>query len=386
MAARWPYATLFFCYFAFIGAYSPYLALYLQHQHFSALEIGILVSLLQAMRIVGPYGWGWLADRSHQPALLLKISALCAIPMFAMLTLGNSFALMFLILVLLNLCTAAQVPLGESVTIHSLKGDLSRYGRLRLWGSIGFIVSVLGAGALLDQIGLRWYPALGVLLLFLLLLATLTLPTPTIDKAASQAGKMGRLLCQPPVLLFFLTVFLMIFAHAALYAYYSLYLARLGFSPSFIGLMWALGVLAEIIFFFYQAQVLTRYALNTLLLCSFLICAVRFFMIGFGAHSFTLLVLAQLMHAVTFGMHHSASMALLQRWFGSGLTARGQALYVAVGYGLGGSLGGLVAAQWWERVSPAAAFLGSAMVAMLGAGVVLILRRYDATTIQEKEE
>ncbi len=225
-----------------------------------------------------------------------------------------------------------------------------------------------------------------MLLLFLLLLATLTLPTPTIDKAASQAGKMGRLLCQPPVLLFFLTVFLMIFAHAALYAYYSLYLARLGFSPSFIGLMWALGVLAEIIFFFYQAQVLTRYALNTLLLCSFLICAVRFFMIGFGAHSFTLLVLAQLMHAVTFGMHHSASMALLQRWFGSGLTARGQALYVAVGYGLGGSLGGLVAAQWWERVSPAAAFLGSAMVAMLGAGVVLILRRYDATTIQEKDE
>jgi PPP family 3-phenylpropionic acid transporter len=197
---------------------------------------------------------------------------------------------------------------------------------------------------------------------------------------------MGRLLCQPPVLLFFLTVFLMIFAHAALYAYYSLYLARLGFSPSFIGLMWALGVLAEIIFFFYQAQVLTRYALNTLLLCSFLICAVRFFMIGFGAHSLILLVLAQLMHAVTFGMHHSASMALLQRWFGSGLTARGQALYVAVGYGLGGSLGGLVAAQWWERVSPAAAFLGSAMVAMLGAGVVLILRRYDATTIQEKDE
>jgi PPP family 3-phenylpropionic acid transporter len=223
-----------------------------------------------------------------------------------------------------------------------------------------------------------------VLLLVLLFFATQTLPAPVMDKTPSRPGGLGGLLRQLPVLLFFITVFLMIFAHAALYAYYSLYLAHLGYSPAFIGVMWALGVLAEIIFFFYQSQVLTRYALNTLLLWSFLICAARFFMIGLGAHTLILLVLAQLMHAATFGVHHSASMALLQRWFGAGLNARGQALYVAVGYGLGGSLGGLVAAQWWERVSPAAAFLASGAVALLGALVVLWMRRCQESLPQEQ--
>jgi PPP family 3-phenylpropionic acid transporter len=151
-------------------------------------------------------------------------------------------------------------------------------------------------------------------------------------------------------------------------------------------MMWALGVLAEIVFFFYQAQVLSRYSLNSLLLWSFLICALRFFMIGTWAQSVMVLVLAQLMHAITFGVHHSTSMALLQRWFGAGLQARGQALYVAVGYGLGGSLGGLAAAQWWQHVAPAAAFVASAVVALLGGAVVLIMRRYDALSFQEKHE
>jgi PPP family 3-phenylpropionic acid transporter len=386
MAGRWPYAALFFSYFAFIGAYSPYLALYLQHQHFSALEIGILVSLLQAMRIVGPYGWGWLADRTHQPANLLRISALAAMPIYALLTTGDSFLWMFMILVFLNLSTAAQVPLAESIAIRSLQGDLTHYGRLRLWGSVGFIVSVLCMGAILDRVGMGWYPLLGVLVLWLLFMTTLTLPAPRLDTISQRAGKVGMVLRQRAVQLFLLSVFLMIFAHAALYAYYSLYLARLGFSPAFIGLMWALGVLAEIVFFFYQAQVLSRYALNTLLLWSFLICAARFFMIGLGASSLIILVLAQLLHAVTFGMHHGVSMALMQRWFGTGLTARGQALYVAVGYGLGGSLGGLAAAHWWEQVAPAAAFIAAAVVALLGAVVVLILRRYDAAPLQEEHE
>lgn len=380
-ATRWPYAALFFAYFAFVGIYSPYLSLYLEYRQFSAFEIGLLMSLLQVMRIVGPYAWGWLADQTHRPVGLLKISALCAIPAFAALSWGQTFALMFAVLVVLNLLTAAQVPLGESLAVRSLGGDFSGYGRLRLWGSVGFIIAVLVGGVVLDAAGLQWYPWLGVALLLGLWASIMVLPLPRghglRDRPVTDIRPVLR---QRAVWWFFATAFLMIFAHAALYAYYSLYLAHYGYTSTAIGTLWALGVCAEIVFFFFQGTVLRRFALNTLLLFSFLICALRFFIIGAMPHSLVWLVLAQVLHAVTFGVHHSVTVAMLQRWFGAGLAARGQALYVAVGYGLGGSLGGLAAAYVWSAFGPPAAFIGAAAVAIVGAWVAVCLQREERKT------
>jgi PPP family 3-phenylpropionic acid transporter len=108
------------------------------------------------------------------------------------------------------------------------------------------------------------------------------------------------------------------------------------------------------------------------------VCALRFAIIAAAAGSAALLVLAQLMHAVTFGLHHSASMAVLHRWFAPAQQARAQAAFIVVAYGLGGTAGGLAAAVLWERIAPEAAFFGAALAAVAGWVAVLIAQRRHA--------
>ncbi len=176
-----------------------------------------------------------------------------------------------------------------------------------------------------------------------------------------------RLLMRPEVSAFFVSTFLMIAAHASLYVFYSLYLAQLGYSKTVIGLMWSLGVVVEIGFFFYQAPIFRRIGVQKLMLASLLIAVVRFLMIGFCAQSLFWLLVAQVLHAATFGVHHSASVMTLQRWFSGPLQARGQALYTSISYGLGGTLGGLVLSAFWDRFGAQAVYLGAALFALGGA-------------------
>ncbi len=158
----------------------------------------------------------------------------------------------------------------------------------------------------------------------------------------------------------------MIAAHSSLYVYYSLYLSDMGYSKSVIGLMWSLGVIAEILFFFYQAPLFRRFGVRKLMLFSLGIAVIRFLMIGWGAQSLAILLVAQVLHAATFGVHHSASVATLQRWFAGPLQARGQALYISISYGLGGTVGGLLLSACWDTFGARWVYVLAAIMSLLG--------------------
>ncbi|MFP5391459.1 MAG: MFS transporter, partial [Gammaproteobacteria bacterium] len=160
---------------------------------------------------------------------------------------------------------------------------------------------------------------------------------------------------------------LMCGAHMALNAFYSLYLERAGYSKPFIGGMWALGVGCEVAFFYWQASVFQRFGARTVMMCAYAVALVRFPMIALGTGSLALLLLAQLMHAATFAAHHSASVMRLQRWFSGPLQARGQALYMSLAFGLGGSAGGLAMSYSWEAFGPASVYVLAALMAAAGA-------------------
>jgi PPP family 3-phenylpropionic acid transporter len=126
-------------------------------------------------------------------------------------------------------------------------------------------------------------------------------------------------------------------------------------------------VIVEIVFFFYQAPIFRRFGVQKLMLASLLIAVVRFLIIGFCAQSLFWLLIAQVLHAATFGVHHSASIASLQRWFSGPLQARGQALYTSISYGLGGTIGGLVMGEFWDKFGAQAVYLTAAAFALGGA-------------------
>ncbi|HVL56187.1 MAG TPA: MFS transporter, partial [Burkholderiaceae bacterium] len=150
--------ALFLTYFAFIGALSPYAALYFAARGLSIVEIGVLMSLPQALRIFAPAFWAWLADRSGKRVVLLRVSAAVAVATMLLFPAAASAPGFAALMLVLFFATAAQLPIAEAMALHVARGDAGRYGRLRLWGSIGFIGAVLLLGPLLDRWGVVTLP------------------------------------------------------------------------------------------------------------------------------------------------------------------------------------------------------------------------------------
>ncbi|MCL4184550.1 MAG: MFS transporter [Burkholderiaceae bacterium] len=358
--------ALYFAYFTYVGLFSPYLSLYLAALGLTIAQIGVLMAVPQVLRIVGPPFWGWLADRGGSRVLLLRVSSVGACLSTLLLPLaGGHFAALLPVLALLFFMTAAQMPIGEAMAMQLAGGDAGRYGRLRVWGSVGFIAGVVAMGPVLDAWGMHSLPWWMAAILAALAASAWMMRVIPLPAGAPPTLRVRERLREPRVQAFFASAFLMIFAHAGLYAFLSLYLAQLGYSKTAIGLLWALGVVAEIGIFWAQRGLFERFGAIRLLDASLWVAVLRFALIGLSAHWLPALVLAQLLHAVTFGIHHSATVAMLQRWFEPGQQARAQALYMMIGYGLGGALGVLVASQVWTAVSPAAVFLVSSGAAVL---------------------
>jgi PPP family 3-phenylpropionic acid transporter len=378
----WPkqsvnFALFFFAYYGFIGAFTPYASLFFADRGMSATQIGVLMSLMQVMRIFGPNLWGWVADHTQRRVTVLRITAIAAFIVFSGMFFGRTFAQFFIVMVTLNMFTGAQGPLSEALMLSEMRGDLTHYGRLRLWGSIGFILAVTVGGQLLDWGGIELVPWISWALLAMVLAASLRMRESPRAHAQHNAPSVGALLRRREVSAFFISAFLMIAAHASLYVFYSLYLAELGHSNAFIGFMWSLGVVAEIVFFFYQAPIFRRIGVQKLMMASLLIAVVRFLIIGFCAQSLVLLLVAQILHAATFGAHHSASVATLQRWFSGPLQARGQALFISISYGLGGTLGGLILSWFWDSFGARTVYAMAAAFALGGAAAAALSYRWQ---------
>jgi len=375
-SVRWAFGSFFFLYFAYVGLVSPYASLFFLDRGFNVIEIAVLMSMLQITRIVGPFSWGWLSDYLSNRVGIIRFCACLAALVFVCIFFLNGYMAFFVWMFVLHTILSSLMPLGESATVHALFKDNSfdkRYGRLRLWGSIGFIAMVLVAGELFQRKGIELYPIVGMIVLSLLALITFLLHEPKMERRKMVKGELLVVLFNPDVRWFLLSGFFMIFAHAALYVFYSLYLSNLGYNKFQIGLFWALGVFAEVIFFYFQSKVLSRLDAEVVLQASFGVGVVRFALIALYPLT-PVLIFAQILHAGTFAAHHSAATKLLQRWFTGPLQARGQALMATISYGLGGTLGGLCAGWIWDAFQPRDVFVMSALACGLAGMAIQKLR------------
>ena len=376
LSVRWAFGSFFFLYFAYVGLISPFASLYFLDKGFSAIEIAVLMSMLQVTRILGPFSWGWLSDYLSNRIGIIRFCAALASLVFLCIFFLESYIAFFVWMFILHTILSSLTPLGEAATVHALFKDNSfdkRYGRLRLWGSIGFICMVLLAGEFFDRHGIAWFPWIGAAVLFLLAIDTWCMREPKLDRRPMVRGELRSVLVNPDVRWFLVSGFFMIFAHAALYVFFSLYLVSLGYDKWEIGLFWALGVFAEVVFFYFQSKVLSKLDPEVVLQATFGMGVVRFMLIALYPTT-AVLILAQVLHAGTFAAHHSASVKLIQRWFSGPLQARGQALFTTVSYGLGGTLGGLSAGWVWEALQPRDVFVMSALACGLAGLAIQKLR------------
>jgi PPP family 3-phenylpropionic acid transporter len=363
-------SRFYFIYYFFVGAFVPYWGLYLQSEKFSAADIGILMSLFQISRIFAPNFWGWLADHTGKRAQWIRLTAFLGLCGFVAVFWAHGFFWMFFVMAALSLFTSSTLPLAESLTLAHLATTNGHYSRIRMWGSLGFIVAAVILGFLIDSAGiasLLWFLLIVQVSLFVL---SYTLPEPTVAPHEHDHFSIWQVIKQPNVIALLVGCSLMVTAHGVLYNFYSIYLSEHGYSKGVIGLLWSVGVICEIGIFMLMPKIMARFSLKAILLTSLVLAVIRFTLIGVSVDNLWMIILAQTLHAATFGSFHAASVEVVTQFFKGRHQAKGQAIYNSVAYGVGGAIGGIAGGYALQYLGGQQTFVLAAAFPLLGLAVI----------------
>jgi PPP family 3-phenylpropionic acid transporter len=361
-------SSFYFTYYAALGAFTPYWSLYLQSRGLDVAAISVLMSLWYATRIVAPSTWTTLAAHSKQPIRWLHIGCWLTLASFAVFLLPLQFAGLFVVMCAFCFAYNAVMPQFEAITMSHLAASSDRYGHIRVWGSIGFIVVVALYGWLLDRFGVGTLPWLMLpLFVGLLVSAHSNQYAHTVEETHGEnhVGFRARLK-RPQVIAFFAAAFLAQVSFGPYYTFFSIYLAEHGYSTSMLGMFWTIGVLAEIGVFFLSSRIFRRWDAGKVLMFAMCSAALRWWVTALWPDNVAVMVLAQLTHALNFGAFFAAVMQLLVRFFPGRMNGHGQGVFYGLSSGVGGVVGALAAGQLWH-FGGSVAFLVSGCVALLGA-------------------
>jgi len=365
----WRLSSFYFVYFGTLGVLLPYWSPYLASLGFSLAEIGKLMAIIMATKMVAPVIWAWLADHSRTSMRLVRLATFLSAIFYLGVFFGTDFWWLAVVMMLFTFFWNAALPQLEVTTLNHLGNDDNRYGKIRLWGSIGFIVTSLFLGYALDS-----NPASLVLPVIFILLTAIFISTLFIPDAGKPAhpeqGGIVRYILQYPELMSFLTVsFLLQASHAPYYTFYTIYLSDFGYSKTVIGILWALGVLFEVILFLNLHKFLKPVRFRTMLIGSCLITGLRWLIIGLFPESILLLVLAQVLHAVSFGLFHGVAVSMVHRYFTGRHQHRGMALYGSISFGAGGAVGSLASGYMMGWLGASFTFAAASLVVFI-AGIL----------------
>ncbi len=328
------------------------------------------MAMMPLMRMLAPAFWGVLADRLGRKSFLVAAAMAMSSLSFSGFLLTTNFYWLIAIMLVMSLFWSASLPLVEALTLGHLRHAAERYGRIRLWGSVGFVAAVQGAGFLLDLL-----PLTAILWISLGLLGCTFIGATVIPESEPVAHDptmepLRRSLLQPAVMALLLAGFMMSVAHAPLYTFYSLHLVNHGYGKAAIGGLWSLGVVAEIAVFAFMPRLMALTSLRNVLLLCFALAALRFVLVGWATALPFAVVLAQLLHGASFGAHHAASITALNRWFSSRQQGTVQSLFGSISYGAGGVVGGVLSGYGWDAYGAAVTYTGASIAAL--GGLLLI--------------
>jgi len=360
-------------YFGTLGVFLPYFNLYCHHLGFSGVQIGALSSLRSVVLVVFALAWGAVADRFHIRKPLYVLCNIISTLIWGFYFIADTFWAMFLITAFYGVFYAPIIAFLEAFSMELLGKGKSGYGGLRVWGSIAFIVVVTLVGWALGRLptkSILWFIFAGGVLLSLV---GLKMP------AASGASKTPfrksiKAFLNQRALVFLFCAFLMLVGHGAYYGFFSIYLESLGFGSGFIGLAWALAIMAEIVVMGNSKRIFGHLSLETALAATFIIAVIRWVLLG-TLHTWYAILMLQVLHAGTYAMFHMASILYMDQLSPEGAKTLGQSINNAMTYGLGLMAGFFMSGFLYERTGASAIFMTSAIVALLG-GVIFIGFRF----------
>ncbi|AMX19766.1 putative 3-phenylpropionic acid transporter [Acinetobacter pittii] len=373
----------YFFYYSIVGTFMPYWNLYLQDQGFNYQEIGVLSSIAIVTRFFAPLVWGWIADKSGKRMLLVRIATwMESCIWLAIFIVPNTFQSVALLMLIFSFFQNAILAQFEGVTLFWLGDQKAKlYGKIRKWGSVGFIVGVFTIGAILEIVHISMLPILLLIIASLAFIWSFTIREP--DSAPTSQKYLEPLLPvlkRPTVAVFFAIEFILLFSHAPFYSFYSNFLKSLNFSTTEIGFLWAMGVFAEIFMFSIASKIFQRFSWHSLVIVCLLVTSIRWMLVAVFSHYFIGQLFAQCLHAFSFGLFHLIAMRVIFQNFSAGQQGRGQALYSTM-WGLGVAFGSVLAGYFWKILSGELIFMCASVVVLLGLCFVKWLpKQVDSST------
>jgi len=363
----WQLSSFYWFYFATLGALIPFLGLYLESLGFNTAEIGELIAVVMGTKIIAPNMWGWLVDRGGcQRLLIIRLGALLSALFFVGFFINHQYWWLFIILLAFSFFWNAILPQFEALTLNHLGDDHHRYSLIRLWGSIGFIVTVFLLGWLFNHISIANLPWFILILLLGIFITTFFMPDKGCIHIDREHEPLRKLMAKPEIIALFGVCFLVQASHGPYYSFFSIYASEHDYSNSYIGLLWALGVMSEVVAFTLMPKWIQQFGLRKLLLFSLFTGSLRWIVIAFYIDVPWVLTLNQVLHASTFGIYHVVVIALVHRYFVGKNQGMGQSLYSSLSFGLGGAIGSLYAGYIWELSGPVAMYLFAAGISLVG--------------------
>jgi PPP family 3-phenylpropionic acid transporter len=367
---NYPYYRLsifYLFFFTALGSFVPYWSLYLKYLEFGAAEIGEIMALAMASKIIAPYLWGWLADHSGQRIAIIRLTAFLSTFFFAGIFIQNDYYWVALVVTCFGFFWNACLPLFEGLTLNHLGDHIVEYSHIRIWGSLGFILAVVALPLIFEIYGYGIIPVILFSCLLLMSIATFIIGDKPYPVRLPTQKNIWQIARQPIVIAFLVVCTLQVASHGAYYTFLSIYLIDHGYSSIVTGWMWALGVTAEIVLFTVMHRILKHYNAGLLLALALLGTALRWVLLAYFVDQIAILLFVQILHAISFGLFHAAAIHLVHELFPARLQGRGQALYAGVCFGVGGVAGNLLSGYGWDSIGALDTFLLSGLIALLGS-------------------
>ncbi|HLS83888.1 MAG TPA: MFS transporter [Arenimonas sp.] len=362
------FSVFYFCYYAALGAYTPYIGRWVDGLGHGGYVVGGMIGLWYGTRILAPPAWAALTGRSARPGHWFLAGCLLTLLCFAGFLLAREAWAVLAVMAVFGLFYNAVMPQFEAMTLTALGPRPDQYGRLRVWGSIGFLLVAGSYGALMDRFGDTSFPWLTLPLFVAMAVAAWWHrgDRPPAPAPAGGGASEGHLWRRPGVRRFLLVAMLMQAGFGPFYVFYTLHLLAHGHSGAAIGALWALGVLIEILMFWQAPRLIARFGAGPLLSACLAVTVLRWLLTAAFPASLPLMALAQVSHALSFATFYACCMQLMAGFFPGRRAGAGQSLFFGFSQGLGGVLGAVMAALAWESAG------GGALAFGLGAAVTAV--------------
>lgn len=362
----WRLSGFYFLFFITVGGFMPYWSLYLKSLGMDAEAIGILSAIVVVTKIFSSFIWGWVVDHTGKRIQIIRYTSLFSMLSFCFVLFYNDFWTLFIILFIFSIFWSAALPQIEAVTLSHLGDESNSYTVVRIWGSISFIIAVLALGQFFDQNPIKFLLPILIGSMCLVWIHSLFIPEISSSNDINNDASFKSIIFKRHVIALLIVCFLVQASHGPYYTFFSIYLEEHKYSNSFIGTAWALGVLAEVIIYVFIHRVISKYNLRLLMISTLILTTIRWLLIAWFVDNVFILLIAQSLHAASFGVYHAVAIQYIHKEFKDQHQGRGQALYSSISFGAGLALGSLISGYLWDSIGSMQTFLFAALLSAFG--------------------